>query len=219
MEVWKQYKDTQYAVSTHGRLMNLLTQKLLAGSISRQGYVKFGMWHLAKCTTVAVHRLVAETFLPNPENKPHVNHIDGVKHNNAVLNLEWTTVSENVKHAYATGLALQGAESPHSKICEADVIEMRRIFANKEMSVAEVARQFGISAAAVSHIKNGETWKSVGGEITKAPYWCGKLSPEDIPVIRSMIASGKKDKEIADAFGVNHGSINGIRHGKNWKNY
>ena len=142
-----------------------------------------------------------------------------MKSNNAVLNLEWTTVSENIKHAYATGLALQGAKSPHSKIREADVIEMRRIFANKEMSVAEVARQFGISSAAASHIKNGETWKSVGGEITKAPYWCGKLSPEDIPVIRSMIASGKKDKEIADAFGVNHGSINGIRHGKNWKNY
>ena len=219
MEVWKQYKDTQYAVSSHGRLKNILTQKLLSGSVSRQGYIKFGMWHLAKCTTVAVHRLIAETFIPNPENKPHVNHIDGVKSNNAVVNLEWSTASDNIKHAYATGLASQCEESPHSKVTEADVIEMREILASRKMSVADVARKFGISAAAVSHIKNGITWKNTGGAITKAPHWCGKLTPADIPLIREMIANGMKDKEIADMFGVSHGSINGIRHGKNWKNY
>lgn len=107
-----------YEVSNLGRIRSLdhrirqrnNSEKLYKGKIlntwsDKIGYTIVGLNKHNKYKLKKVHRLVAEAFIPNPENKSDVNHIDGDKSNNIVSNLEWVTRSENMKHAYDTGLS------------------------------------------------------------------------------------------------------------------
>ena len=108
-EEWKDIKSYRgfYQVSNLGKIKNLKRKEvLLKPYISKQGYlnVKLIDPYFKKGNNYLVHRLVAEAFIPNPENKPQVNHKDGNKLNNSVDNLEWVTSSENNQHAYNTGL-------------------------------------------------------------------------------------------------------------------
>lgn len=78
--------------------------KILKQKIKKNGYVEIGLSKDNKTKYFTIHRLVAKTFIPNQENKPEVNHIDGNKQNNCVTNLEWVTSRENQKHAFKLGL-------------------------------------------------------------------------------------------------------------------
>lgn len=101
--MWKKYLDTNYSISDTGEIRNDKTGKLLAQTI-QQGYCHVTLHINGKQLRRRVHRLVAEVFIPNVENKPYVNHKDGNRANNNVTNLEWVTPSENTQHAVKTGL-------------------------------------------------------------------------------------------------------------------
>jgi hypothetical protein len=106
-EVWKKvvgYSD--YAVSNNGVVKSLKygKEKVLKLDINKDGYYIATLSRNGKKKRFRVNRLVAELFIPNPDNLPVVNHKDGNKKNNSVNNLEWSTVAENTQHAYDTGL-------------------------------------------------------------------------------------------------------------------
>lgn len=110
MERWSQIDDTHYSVSSEGRIRNDDTGILKTPVQTTDGYYRVDLYDgLGNRKTKRIHRLVADAFIPNTNNKPQVNHIDGNKKNNSVSNLEWATSSENMKHAYRTGL-----EAPHA---------------------------------------------------------------------------------------------------------
>lgn len=95
---------TKYFVNDMGKVRNSNGQILKARPIGRRGYLAVRICRDRKTKILYVHRLVAEAFIPNPENKPIVNHLDGDKKNNDVSNLAWSTYSENLQHAYDLGL-------------------------------------------------------------------------------------------------------------------
>lgn len=110
MEIWKKvYIDeieTQYSVSDKGRVRNDNSGHIRTVQLTSSGYdsqtLSLGN---KKSVTKYTHRLVAETFIDNPENKEQVNHIDGNKLNNEAKNLEWVTQEENMRHCFDSGLS------------------------------------------------------------------------------------------------------------------
>ena len=111
MEKWGKIKDTdgKYEVSSTGKVRSLnylghgKAQELTPAK-DHKGYHRVSLWRNRERKSYRVHRLVAEAFIPNPEDRPEVNHINGNKTDNRVENLEWVTAHQNTKHAYAAGL-------------------------------------------------------------------------------------------------------------------
>ena len=102
-ELWKRIPGVlEYEISTFGRVRS--SRGLRKVSKHSNDYLTIKLSSNGIDLNFTIHRLVAETFIPNPLNKPNINHIDGNKTNPHVDNLEWVTRSENQKHAYRTGL-------------------------------------------------------------------------------------------------------------------
>jgi len=155
----------QKSIAKDGRRMNHRKEKILKPYISkgenRYYNVKFRKINGCKEKTFMLHRLLAIHFIPNPDNKPHVNHINGIKTDNRIENLEWVTRSENAKHSIKIGLQIpfKGEENGCSKLTEKQVLEIREI--GKSKTLKEIANTYGVSITLVSDILNRKIWKHI----------------------------------------------------------
>lgn len=106
VEIWKDAIgfETYYEVSSLGRVRNTRTKKIKSQNVQTNGkYLQVSLWMQNKEKRVLVHRLVAEAFVPNPQNKPQVNHLNKDDKFNNFTNLEWVTCAENHQHAFTNG--------------------------------------------------------------------------------------------------------------------
>ena len=149
-----------YRVSTDGDIENVLSGKRLKPA-------RHGGYHgVVLCDETghhynSVHRIVASTFIPNPEGKSEVNHKDGNKRNNRLDNLEWATRSENMKHAYKSGLCIPNATQIEESLAKSHQAHRKKIVNIRTNviyeSITQCALHEGLSRSAVSMELTGRT--------------------------------------------------------------
>lgn len=176
LEVWLDIKgyEGHYQVSSFGRVKSLARivesrkgvfgnkkEKFLSDWDCGKGYRKVKLSKSGIDKSIRVHRLVAQTFLDNPASKSEVNHVNGIKNDNKVENLEWVTGSENIIHSLANNLKIpqKGSEHGMSKLTEKDVLEIREIGRSKGLK--EVSKIYKVSQSLISNVLLNKIWNHV----------------------------------------------------------
>lgn len=165
---WKDIKgyEGHYQISDSGLVRSLKSDKLLTLSrLTKCGYRKASLSKGGKAREFRIHRLVAETFVPNPHKKETVNHIDGDKLNNDASNLEWSTRSEQVYHSYELGLKkpIRGASNKNAKLTDNQVREIRKAYVrqSREFGTVALAAKYGVTSRVIGLVVNGKSYRHI----------------------------------------------------------
>ncbi|MGR3177808.1 MAG: NUMOD4 domain-containing protein [Candidatus Anammoxibacter sp.] len=176
-EIWKDVKgyEGSYQVSNIGGVKSMervvrhsrnqkkkrtVGERIMKLSIGSHGYKTVTLYCKGIPKTHCVHRLVALVFIPNPENKPCINHINAIRKDNWSENLEWCTQKENVQHAINIGRFDQNGSNNHNaKLTETNVLEIRKNannYTRKELSI-----EHNVTEEHISQIINKRRWKHI----------------------------------------------------------
>jgi hypothetical protein len=177
VEEWKDIEDYEgiYQISNIGRCKSLgRTIEAVNGVIYRyktiilkqqtckQGYKKVTLGTYKRKKSFLVHRLVANAFIDNPENKPQINHKNCIKGNNNIENLEWSLCVDNIRHAFKNELHYRKGEfNGKSKLNEHQVMEIYTLAQRGDTQQSEIGKLYKVSSETVSAIKNKRSWKHI----------------------------------------------------------
>ena len=149
--IWRANKADEKGVVDASRGYSRVTVQVHKAS----GRVYFNMTYRGFTKSVLVNRVIAWAFHPNPQNLPQVNHLDGDKEHNAADNLEWSSGSDNEKHAHRTGLKTgRGSANSNAKLTPAQVLEIRA----SADPVPDLCKRYGVARSTIKNIQEGRTW-------------------------------------------------------------
>ena len=177
-KVWKPVKgyEEYYEVSTDGEIRTierhivfptysyLKKQKLLKQFVDGRGYMHVKLYDgKGKPKSMTTHKVVAITFLENPENLPEINHKDANKLNNCLSNLEWMSRGDNIKHAYKhrDPKTYKGSGNKLAKLTEEQVIEIRKERELYKTTYEQLAKKYNVGITLIGYIVNRKTWRHV----------------------------------------------------------
>lgn len=187
MEIWKpiQWYET-YEISSLWRIRNTNYRrtwetKVLAPYVNSSGYQFVQLWNMWGFKNMKIHRLVAEAFITNSWMKPQVNHLNGLKTDNRVENLEWCTNGENQKHAYSTGLKVPAEWTGFPKSPVMQFMDGKLVWEYE--SAMDASRKTWISQWGISKCCRWES-KSAGGYTWKLKDQSDELGEELLELIK-----------------------------------
>jgi DNA-binding CsgD family transcriptional regulator len=164
MEIIEHWKDVPnyeglYRVSDLGRVKSLKwgKEKILKPGDNDRGYLRVVLFKEREGKRFFIHRLIMLAFVG--ESDLQVNHKNGIKTDNRLDNLEYCTRSENLQHAYDTGLRLKGEKHPASKLTRACAERIK--YGHQGMTQQEIANIYGIARSLVSYIRSGKAWQHI----------------------------------------------------------
>lgn len=206
-----------YQVSTFGRVKSFQYKKprIIRPQLIGQGYLAVGLHKNNEFKTVAVHKLVAQSFLPLVEGQNEIDHRYGVKFDNYVGNLRRVTSSENKIFAVEQGARKIGGEHSQASLTNEQVEWCRKVYKprDKDFSAAALAKRLGVAQYVVSFAIHGRTYKNAQGKVCPAS---AKLTKEQIIYIRDN-PHGLLQRELATKFGIDQGLISAVQLGKIYK--
>lgn len=216
-EQWKWipgYEDL-YQESTFGRTKSFQykTPRIMRPQLTGQGYLSVGLHKNNQTKIFMVHRLVARCFIPNTDEKPAIDHIDGQPFNNHVSNLRWVSNLENNRHSYELGFKQSGEDNSRAVLTNEQVEWCRKVYKprDKDFGATALARKFGVKRHVITFAVRGKTYKNAKGDVYKGDT---KILPPDIrKKIKSEYQRGVKGYgyvSLARKYGVAHTTIKTI---------
>lgn len=176
----------------YSKITNRVLKQFYRGSRPDNKYMVVDLHKEKKGKTVSVHRIVAEAFIPNPNNLPCVNHKDGNKYNNHVDNLEWCTYSENNYHAVNTGLKHMpsGTKNKCSKLTYDDVVDIKKclILGDSEYGTRPLGKKYGVDHNVIMDIYHNQKYQDVN--IPYTLFVCSDIHSAYTPWMESLKAAG-----------------------------
>ena len=214
IEVWKDIDgyEGNYQISSFGRVKSTqrtrkskggtiakMQERILKQKTSKCGYLVVGLCFEAKKHHHSVHKLVANAFINNREQKPTVNHIDGDKRNNKTSNLEWATSSEQMKHAIANGLVQLRGSMKYDNTFKRKVLAY---YKENNCSIMDLVKHFEISERTAGRIVNNGIHNRKTTRVMKSGETIVEdiLSWQDVQKIKQLRAEGYTLKRLSEMF-------------------